>query len=194
MVDRSLLFSYCLDLTFCFLRWLLFPTLLLNGVSSRVELLFSLQTFLSWTTLLPVGFIQPKPTPELPTFISNHLLNISSWTFYSCLKSHVSKTDLIIHALLLPTTGPCSGSSAILSLSVNDITSHLDIPMETSESPLTPPSPSSKSVSVNSSESFKSLSLPSAPLCPRSGSLHLSATIIPPTHLPALDFLPLYKQ
>ena len=107
---------------------------------------------------------QPQPPPELPAYISNCLPNISSRTFYSCLKSHMSKTDFIIYALLLPTTSPYMSPSPILSLSVNDITGHSDIPMETLESPLTPPSPTSRSVSVNSDESFKSLSLPFVPL------------------------------
>ena len=58
---------------------------------------------------------------------------------------------------------PLHGPSPILSLSVSDITGHSNIPMETLESPLTPLSPRSRSVGVNSDEPFNSLSLPSVP-------------------------------
>lgn len=55
-------------------------------------------------------------------------------TFYGCLKSHMSKTDLIIYAPLLSMTSPSfpEGSYPVSSLSVNDITSYSDIQMENS--------------------------------------------------------------
>lgn len=173
--------------------WLLFPTLPLSCVSSSFGHLLSLQTLFSLSDLALCWLhLSPKTCDLSPS----HLLNCSHIFLTICWTSPVGHSTVVSNhtcpKLISLSTPSCFPWQAPPPFSLNSITSHSEIPIETLESPLTLPSPSSRSVLTLMSP----LNLFPFHLyhrCHRLGFQHLFVTTVLLTGSPSLRCPSLYK-